>query len=144
MTSLIRVLAAIAFAICLALPGVGSDGGENGGGTGVWVLPRATCLTPPIGAAPRDQKTVPIQADLQMQMSAEVGVACATFIDDTSGVPMALSVTGSLVTIPATLMQSLAGLSSPSGTIVIADAMQVGYVIQIVVHSNGTATIRVQ
>lgn len=144
MASFFRLLAAFAVAICLALPGVGSEGGENGGGTGVWVLPRATFLTPPSGAAPRDMLAAHnITQNCVMQMSEEVGIATATFVDDMSGIPVELAVNGSIVTIPAVLLQSLVGLSTPTATVLIADAAQMGYVIQILARTDGTATIRV-
>lgn len=145
MTSLLRLLAALALAICLALPGVGDDGGENGGGTGVWVLPRATYLTPPCGGAPRASLLAhSIHQDCVMQVSEEVGAATASFVDNLSGVPCALPVVGTSVRIPAALLQSLAGLSLPTATVLIADAAQIGYVIHITVNGDATATIRVE
>ena len=143
MTTLIRILVALAFVISLALPGIGGDGPENGGGTGVWVLPLGTCLTPPGGAAPRAIKTIGTAQDFVMQMSPEVGTATGTFVDNVSAVPVALPVSGSQVRIPAALLQSLVGLTNPTATIVIADDAQVGYVIYVTVFANGTATLRV-
>ena len=142
MTTLIRILVALAFAIILALPGIGGDGPE-GGGTGVWVLPRGTSLTAPGGAPPRDVRTIATTQDCVMEMSPEVGTATATFVDSVTAVPTALPVSGSHVRIPAALMQTLVGLTIPTATILIADDAQVGYVIYVTVNANGTATVRV-
>jgi hypothetical protein len=144
MTSLLRFLAALVLALCFALPGVSGEGGDNAGAGGVWVLPRAGAVG--IGGiggiAPRDTRTVGFASDVFLQMSHDVGVATATFVDSVSQVPTGLIVTGNLVRLPAALLQALAPFAGATATIVITDAAQVGYVIQLTVHANNTATLQ--
>lgn len=148
MTSLSRILLALALAVWVALPGVGSDGGENAGGTGVWILPCAASINSGsgLGGTPRDSRVLqaPLTADVAMQMSVEVGNAVATFVEQMAGVPVALPVNGSIVRIPATLLQALAQAPHPNANILITDAAQVGYVIQVSIdRQSGAVTIRV-
>ena len=70
-------------------------------------------------------------------------MATATFVDSISQVPTGLVVSGRQVQIPATLLQALAPFAGATATVVIADASQLGYVIQITVHANNTATLNV-
>ncbi len=141
MKSLTRVLVAVALAIWLALPGVGGDGGENGGGTGVWVLPRAQFLTQQLGAVPRASLSQHnLAQDVFMQLSPEIGVAMATFVDSATGVPVALPVNGTIVRLPANLLQAMAAAHVSTASILITDAVQVGYLITIVIV-NGKANI---
>ncbi len=143
MAALLRLLAAVAMAVALALPGVSDEGGENNGGVGVWVLPRASCV-PPIAAAPRAVRNgVPIAQDCLMKVSDECGPTAATFVDDMSGLPVSLHVSGSVVRVPASLLQALAAMPLPTASVLITDSQHVGYVALIAVHANGTATIRV-
>jgi hypothetical protein len=145
MISLLRVLAALVFALCLALPGIGGDGdgGENGGGTGVWVLPRAGFLTPPATGAPRATLSISVNQDCLLQLSPEMGAATGTFVDDVSGSPVSLGISGSTARIPCALLQSLANMTVRTATVLVSDAAQLGYVIEITVHMDGTATLHV-
>jgi hypothetical protein len=147
MKSLSRILLALALAVWVALPGVGSDGGENAGGTGVWILPRACWLNSGLGmGAPRDSRVLqaPLTADCAMMMSVEVGNAVATFVDTLSGVPVSLPVSGSLVRLPVSLLHALSQSPQPTANVLITDAAQVGYVIHISIDpQTGNATIRV-
>jgi hypothetical protein len=143
MAALLRVLVATALAIALALPGVSDEGGENSGGLGVWVLPRAS-FVPPIPATPRDTRSAhSISQDCVMQLSSECGAAAGTFVEDMAGVPVALQVTGSTVRIPAALLQAMALHPSATATVIVTDSQQLGYVVRIAMNGNGTATIRV-
>jgi hypothetical protein len=141
MKALRNALLALALAAWLAVPGVGGDGGENGGGTGVWVLPRASTLTSSTGSgAPIACESSPITQDKFFLLSSEVGVASATLVDTCSGLPVSLPVLGTVMRVPATLMQAIAHNPVPSATVVVADAANVGYVIKIVVDPlTGTA-----
>lgn len=143
MTSPLRLLCALIFAICLALPSVSGDGGENGGGTGVWVLPRATYLTSGV-VEPRAAQVVSPGQDLILEMSCEVGMATAVFVDDLSQVPVSLQVTGSQVRLPAAVMQSFLASSALTATIMIADAAHMGYLIRVTAQPNGTLSLQVQ
>jgi hypothetical protein len=108
----------------------------------VWVLPRASHLAPPCTVA-RDTKTVSLANDIDLMMSEDIGSATATFVDDVTHVPVSLSVVGLRVRLPAALLQALVGCSPPTATVMITDAAQLGYVIQITVNNNNTATLRV-
>lgn len=111
MKSLLRPLVAIALAVWLALPLFGSEGGNNAGGTGIWILPRATFLASGMSqSAPRATKDLLANGqDLVMELSSECGACSATFVDELSGQPVALQANGGLVRLPASLLQSLAG-----------------------------------
>jgi hypothetical protein len=143
MNLLTRILAALALAIGLALPAVGGEGGETGGGTGVWVLPasRFLCVDPP--GAPRESRSFGITQDIVMQVSSQGGVSTATFVDDLTALPVSLPMTGSLVRIPSSLLQSLSESSSPSGTIMIVDAQLLGLLMRLTISTQGLVTIEV-
>lgn len=137
MKTLGSAVLALVFLIALALPGFGDDGGGNGGGTGVWVLPRANFLTAQTGSSSvLAASSAPIAQDRWLQMSPDVGVATATFVDDASGVAVSLQVTGSLVRVPAALLQALALSSAPQAQILISDATQLGYLITVNVNAQ--------
>jgi hypothetical protein len=141
MALLFRVLVAVAIAIALALPGFGDEGGEGNSG-GVWVLPMCS-QGPATSCQPRASLAgVPLGNELVLQVSAGCGPATATFVDEVTGVPVSLQVSGSLVRVPSSLMSALVELPSPKATIVIMDSQHRGYVIEIVANSNGTAALR--
>lgn len=142
MTSPSRFLFALILAILLALPSISGDGGENGGGTGVWVLPRATFLASGV-VEPRAVQQVTPGQDLILEMSSEVGMATAVFVDDLSQVPISLPVNGLNVRMPAAVMQSFLGCSAQTATIMISDASHMGYLIRVVTQSNGTLSMQV-
>ena len=143
MNLLFRILAALALAIALALPAVGGEGGETGGGTGVWVLPGARYLSiGPLGAV-RESRSFGITQDIVMQISSQGGIASATFVDDLTMLPVSLPMSGMQVRIPSSLLQALSESSSPTGTIMIVDAQQFGYLMRLTVSSAGQATVDV-
>lgn len=142
MNLLTRCLLALVLAIGLALPVVGGEGGENGGGTGIWILPRASFLSTST-MAPRDSRTVGLAADVVLRVSNEVGLCAATSVDSLTGLSVALPVSGNDVTIPAALLQSIASLPNKTSNVVIADASQVGYLLRITVTPAGAALIQV-
>ncbi len=119
MKSLLRLLAALALAIWVAVPVVGSDGGDNAGGTGIWILPRATCLASGMEVTPpRAAKVLTtFNHDVVMQVSSECGAVVATFVDDLSGQPVSLATFSGQVRIPASLLQAMAGSSCPKAPI---------------------------
>ncbi len=100
MNLIARILAALAIAICLALPAVSGEGGETGGGSGVWVLPRASCLAAPSPVA-RISSPVMAVGEITLNIDPELGPVVATMVDDMTGLPMALPVVGSQVRVPA-------------------------------------------
>ena len=139
---LTRSLLALMLAIGLALPVVGGEGGENGGGTGIWILPRASFLSAQT-VAPRDTRSISTQGNLVVQVSADVGVCTATSIDGLTGLPVALPVNGNQITIPGALLQAIGNTPTKTANVVIADAFQVGYLLRISVGANGCATVMV-
>lgn len=116
--------------VMLALPGIGGEGGENGSGTGIWVLPRGTHLTPGAGGTPREVRTVQANQPCTMQMSFDVGQASAILVESMSGTSTSLSVNGSFLTLSASLLQALLNAST-TASIMVADELQFGYVLHL-------------
>jgi len=140
-----RVLVAIALAIWMALPIFGDDGGDNAGGTGIWILPRAgflACDSP--GAAVRAQRSVPSAGqDVLVAVSSNCGTCSATFLDELSGQPVSLQSFGGLVRIPASVLQALPPGSGIKAHLVISDATQLGYVMRIERREDGLLVVKV-
>ena len=132
-----RLLVGIALLLWLALPVVSSEGGENAGGTGVWILPRAVQLVAnPTSGPPRDNHLCSnLAQDLLMVVSTDCGAVVATMVDEVSGVSTALSVSGTAVRCPGHLLQALVSSGVRKAHIVISDSTQTGYVIQLVMSS---------
>jgi hypothetical protein len=132
MKTALHFLLTLWLGLWLALPSPGGEGGENAGGTGVWILPRATFL--PATPQPEVRASfvaMDLSKNVRMRVSSEVGTVVATYVDDVIGQPCALPVVGDVVGFPAALLQSLASSPTSSGSIVIADAEQRGYVIHV-------------
>lgn len=146
MKSILRLLAALALAVWVAVPTFGNDGGDNAGGTGIWILPRASFLaTGSTEAGPRASKVLSsFSQDIVMQVSNECGTCVATFADELSGQQVSLQAYGGLVRVPASLLQALVGSSCSKAHIVIADASQLGYVLSIDRRDDGSLVLRVQ
>lgn len=130
MTTLLRFLAIGLLAALLALPGRGHDGGENGSGTGVWVLPRATHLGPTTGCAPRATFAVAPNKACILRASDDVGVSIGTLVDEDSGVVASVAVVGRDIYLPASMVQALVQAGAKA-TIVVIDGAQLGYVIDV-------------
>jgi hypothetical protein len=143
MKNILRLLLAVAVSVWLALPSSSSDGGENAGGTGVWVLPRASFLAG-CGSMPRESKVLlGTTQDLVVEVSIEVGSFVATFLDEVTGLPVSLQSYGPRVRIPAALLQAVVA-SNHKAHIVISDANQFGYMLHIEVHpSTGAISVQV-
>jgi hypothetical protein len=136
MKVLLRLTLAIALAVWVASPVVNGMG-EGGGGTGVWVLPHArqfgSGAGPGPGVAPRQTLAFAnASQDIRLAVS-EMSTAAATLTEESSSLSTSLAVIGSEVVIPSELQQALIN-SSTMATIVITDAYQIGYYIQLVVH----------
>lgn len=143
MMSLLRLLLALVTATIIALPIISSDGGENGGGTGIWILPRARFLCAGPAPAPLDSKNLAtLSVDLVMQVSAECGACVATLIDEVSGVPVSLPAVGSRIRLSAALLQVVAS-GGGRASIVILDSSGLGYSLKVTTSSSGGATIAV-
>lgn len=144
MKALLRIALASLLAIFMALPSLGGDGGPNGGGTGVWVLPASSFLGAPAVPNPRDTHTsVSTSEDLVFKASDEVGAVVAVFFDDLTATPVALPVNGREITVPAALLTALSQRVGASANIVIADASLRGYVVKVLIAADRTATVRV-
>jgi hypothetical protein len=149
MKAILRLMLPVALASWLALPGIGGDGGENAGGTGVWILPRPTfmasgspCIT---GATQARGATTVANVNEAFALTAaeELGAFTATLIDPVSGVPMALPTSGRSIVLGASLLRDLqqAGVAA---SIVIADSQQLGYVMRLTFDAaTGVGTIHV-
>lgn len=134
MPMILRALAAALLALWLAIPGKSGegDGGENAGGTGVWILPRCECIASnaAIGTAqPREAPfAIPDLAhDVKLRLSNECGMASGTLFDGSVGTEFDLPVNGQYVILPATLLQALFSARVPTADIVIMDAAHRGY-----------------
>lgn len=147
MSSLFRNVLILLIASFLAMPTLCDGGGENNGGGGVWILPCCANLggvTTGAGAQPRAAKlAASTSSDLTMRTACQMGTASATFVDDMSGVPVSLSVTGRIVTLPKMLLQALQSSVKKSGTLVITDALQSGYVMRVTIQSGGLVKIAI-
>jgi hypothetical protein len=138
MKALRRLTLFAALALCLALPGIGSDGegGENAGGTGVWILPRANFLAAGElecrSEAPRATMSfASANTNVAITTSTELGDFSAVLVDPISGIPVSLTKSGSDVLVPAELLKQLCEVGCQVADIVITDAQQLGYVIAI-------------
>ena len=148
MKALARLTLVAVFSAWLALPGVGSDGGENAGGTGVWILPRANFLA----SIPCTTATAEVRAacaipsvaqSITVTTSSDLGVIVATLVDPVTGVPMPLATSGHDVVIPGSMLQNLRVAGCGSATIVIADDNHLGYVIEMSIDlAAGAATLK--
>lgn len=148
MKAILRLVLPVAFAAWLALPGVSSDGGENAGGTGVWILPKPTFLasdSPSITTLATERKSIPnISATntITLTAAAEMGAMTATMIDPVTGVATALPVSGHDITMRDSLLNGVrcAGITAD---IVVVDSQQQGYVIRVAFDASGTGTIKI-
>lgn len=139
-----RVLVAIALAIWMALPSFGDDGGDNAGGTGIWILPRAGYLAGDLfGGASRSQRLPSPGQDLLVAVASNCGACSATFLDGLSGQPVSLQSFGGLVRIPSALLQALPQGSGIKAHLVISDATQLGYVMRVERRDDGALVLKV-
>ena len=132
-----RTLLAVLAALWIALPSVGGEGGENGGGTGVWILPRCSALGSVPQACPgtgQMRQFSRLSGDITMVVSPQCGQVVATICDPGTGVFVPLSVSGRDVTLPESVLQAFQGASVTSVKIVIADAAQNGYILTLAVN----------
>jgi hypothetical protein len=138
MTSMLRVLLATVLVAWIAQPTIGG-GGENAGGSGVWILPRPGALACSSGTpqgAPRAQFTVVgLASDLRLQISSEMGLAVASLVEDLTGTPMPLQVSGLVVEIPTEMLLAIGAQSPSEASVLISDANQLGYVLELEVDA---------
>jgi hypothetical protein len=146
MNVLRRLTLAIALAVWVATPVVNCMG-EGGGGSGVWVLPRAgqftSSVTPIPGTSPRQTFSVANASQNIHLVVTEMGTAVATLTEESSSLTTPLAVVGAQVVIPSALQQALISSSCTLATIVIVDAAQCGYYIQLIVQQGVGFELRV-
>lgn len=147
MKTMLRLLASVALAAWIALPGVGSDGGDNAGGTGVWILPRSSFFTsqlPCISAttpARQSQSMASAFNGVRLTTSTEMGAFTATFIDPFSGSSTALPTNGRDVVLSGTLLRAVQE-SGAAAEIVVVDGQLQGYVVRVSVDAAGVASLQ--
>lgn len=147
---LIRILVATLLALWLAMPSIGGENGENGGGGGVWILPRCEFLAgDPLantqhGAPRATQSFGNLNQGVSLQGSSECGQIVATLIDPGSGVPVCLPVIGRNAVVSAAVLQGLRAAAVADVQIVMMDAARLGYVVHLHIDLiAGTATFTV-
>jgi hypothetical protein len=134
-----RFLACWLLALALALRLLGGEGGENAGGTGVWILPRSERIasgSPAIDPSTQ-QRVSPLlfsalDRDVSLRLSPECGEVVATLFAEPFGEPVALQAQGNLVLMPASLFRSLASVGVAESIVVILDAQGNGYRLRLV------------
>jgi len=144
---MLRVLLATVLVAWIAQPTLGG-GGENAGGSGVWILPRAQALACSSGtplSAPRSQFTVVgLASDLRLQVSNEMGMAVASLVEDLSGTPVPLSVSGLIVEVPSAMLVAIGAQPTTEAMVLISDANQLGYVLALEVDAaNDQVVVKV-
>jgi hypothetical protein len=147
MKLLLRLMLPLAVATWLALPGIGSDGGDNAGGTGVWILPRPTFLASgSVDSVGQERGSISIAScsgGFALATGIELGDFTATFIDPISGVPIALPTCGRQVLLDAALLSALKQ-TGVQGRIVVSDSQHLGYVMNVTMDGvTGACTVRI-
>ncbi|MFT4514431.1 MAG: hypothetical protein ACI91B_003140 [Planctomycetota bacterium] len=147
MSSLFRNVLVLLVAALLAIPTVCDEGGENNGGGGVWILPCCANIggvnIQPGSAARATMLLSNTASDMSMRTECQMGASTATFVDDLSGVPVSLSVSGRIVTVSSALLQALEASSKKTATIIVTDAQQCGYVMRVLIQPDGSVKITV-
>ncbi len=148
MKALLHCLLALLATVIVALPSPGSEGGENAGGTGVWILPFCSQINSgqEQGPASTARLTIPVtdfNRDVRLEISSQMGQAVATCVDEMTGYPTGLVVSGRTVIVPSQLMRSLS-LARVNATILVMDASSCGYCIAVQVdHATGAINLLV-
>jgi hypothetical protein len=153
MNTTLRVLAAALLALWFAIPGVSGDGegGENAGGTGVWILPRCESISS--GTWQIGQQSQPrvapfaipsLNQNVKLRVSNECGATSATLFDGENGTPITLGVVGQYVELPSSLLRGLHAAGVAESQIIVADANGRGYLIELRIDiAAATAEVRV-
>jgi hypothetical protein len=147
MPSLLRNALVLLIASFLAMPTLCDEGGGNNGGGGVWILPCCANIcgvSTEAGLAPRAMMlSANTATNVTMCTVSQMGAASATFVDDLSGVPVSLPVSGRVVTVSKLLLQALEASSKKAATIIVTDALQCGYVMRVLIQPCGSVKITV-
>lgn len=141
----LRFVPALLVAALLTLPGISSEGGENAGGTGVWILPRPAFVCAGAGDVAPTSPPLAISTltnEVRLVTSTELGSMSATLVDSISGSPLPLPITGRDVVLSRAVLQGLAASGTTEAHIVVADAQQLGYVFKLSIDTaGGSATL---
>lgn len=144
----LRNLLVLLVALCLAIPTICDEGGENNGGTGVWILPACANITAPRSAAAASSRGSwagsGTSVDVKMAVASEMGAPSAMLVDEVSGVPIALPTSGRMVTISKNLLQALHQASVRTASVVITDTMQRGYILKVNILLDGKVNITIR
>lgn len=147
MRPFLRSLFAAVLALWLAHPGVGGDGGENGSGSGVFILPHSGFFSSTSSLCGPGRQTITLNdltRDATLTTSSEMGSPVATLVDQVSGVPIALPVSGKNVILPAAVMQNLLQAGVAEARILVVDGCQRGYQILLRIDAGArSATLTV-
>lgn len=147
MQVLSRILLSILIAIAIAMPGIGGEGGENAGGTGVWILPRSSCLSSvvaPISSGAPTRLLSDFAHDFVLRAGDDCGLVVATATNPATATSFPLVVSGRDVILTTHLFDMLRASGVSNLTIVIADAQNMGYVITVSGLTTGSATFTVR
>lgn len=128
-----RVLLVLAFVALPAL-GVPGGGGDNAGGTGVWILPAcATVSTSESLGQPRLSIAIADPTrDAVLECAPELGAAVASGVDEMGGSPVLFTVVGRRVTLPGAWLSALSR-TRVNADVVVADGAMAGYHIHVAV-----------
>lgn len=145
---LVRYLSLLLAGLLLALPLLSSGGGDNAGGTGVWVLPRQNSAGflggIPALSAPRDSKTVSLTGNpLVLGIASDMVNPIATLVDRQTQLGLPLQVLGNFVSIPATSLAQIAAMPGTIADCIILDASARGYLIKITALTTQTLNVEV-
>lgn len=151
MSTTLRILAAALLALWLAIPGISGegDGGENAGGTGVWILPRSEFLSSSSALQGRQPRIPPITVpnllqDIKLRVSNDTGQCTGTLFDGATNMPIDLPVIGQSVVLTASLLRGLYAARVPTCDIVIVDAARRGYLMSLTFdYATGGAQVLV-
>jgi len=150
MHALIRTFVAALLALWLAMPSVGGEGGENGGGSGVWILPNYGMLSgdplaiSPLGTPRASRSFASLSSNVILQGSSGLGQVVATLIDPVACIPMPLPVVGRSATVTSSVLQGLQAAGIANAQIIMMDAAHQGYVIHLFLDlAAGTVTFSI-
>ena len=139
---LLRLLLVALTALWIAAPTTGTEGGENAGGTGVWILPACAGISKP--AQPATRQLTNLGRDLTMRVQSTMGSVVATACDPASGLIVPLQVSGRNVSLPSSVICGFRDAAVKRVELLIVDSRMNGYKIRMMISQNGdSATLDV-
>lgn len=132
-----RTLLAILVAVWVAVPTVGGEGGENAGGTGVWILPASSFVGMPCwGPSGPSRQLTDFTKDLRMVVDPNCGQVLATVTDPLTAVVIPLTVCGRDVTLAASTLRAYSDAQVSSVVVLIVDSQQRGYYMTVTINTT--------